>query len=418
VSELNAEAACSPSDIHHARSVPLIIADLDGFIADDLDQRASMHHIRARRPVTVISSTHVAIDGAQYVNFASNNYLGLTHHPRMIAAAENSLRHDGLGSGAAALITGYTTRHAQAEAAIARWKGMQDAVLLPSGYQANLAAVQTLAMLGEKSGGGVRFLIDKLAHASLLDAVRGVSAKFRVFPHNHLAKLKRLLEDAPPLQLQVVLTESIFSMDGDAGDLAGLVDLKTRLSFLLLLDEAHGSGVYGPGGAGYAADLNLQKYVDISIVTLSKAMGSVGGAVCASKNFCEALVNYGRAFIYTTGVPSWIAAAASQAIDVMREEPYRQARVRALARRVRDAANAMGLEIPPGDGPIIPIILGEEKIAIEASSRLAKARLLVPAVRPPTVAKGSSRLRITLSCDHTDGEVDALLQALTDLRPG
>src|SRR4051794_18141256 len=174
-------------------------ADLDSLIADDLAFRASSHQLRSRRVVEHLSPTRVRIDGVEYVNFASNDYLGLSHHPRLIAAAGGSLHSDGLGSGAAALITGYTKRHATAEAAIAAWKGAEDSVLLPSGYQANHAAVQTLAALGEKHG-GARFLLDKLAHASLLDAVRASGAEFRIFPHNHLPKLERLLADAPPDQ--------------------------------------------------------------------------------------------------------------------------------------------------------------------------------------------------------------------------
>jgi 8-amino-7-oxononanoate synthase len=380
-------------------------SDLDALIADELGLRAIASQLRARRPIIPLSSTRVRIGDADYVNFASNNYLGLTHHPRLIAAAKESLRRDGLGSGAAALITGHTATHAQAEADIARWKGTQDAVLLPSGYQANHAAVQTLVALGAKMG-GIRFLIDKLAHASLLDAVRGASAEFRVFPHNHLAKVERLLADAPPNQLQVVLTESIFSMDGDAADLAGLVELKQRRPFILLLDEAHGSGVYGPGGAGYAAELGLAQHVDISVVTLSKSIGCIGGAVCGSTQFCAALVNYGRAYIFSTSVPPWVAAVASEAISIMREEPARAARVRNLARQVRAA---IGLE---GDTPIVPIILGDAARALNASRQLAETGLLVPAVRPPTVPKGSSRLRITFSCDHADAEVKQLLDNL------
>jgi 8-amino-7-oxononanoate synthase len=327
-----------------------------------------------------------------------------------------SAQQDGVGTGAAALITGYTNRHAAAESAIARWKGTQDAVLLPSGYQANHAAVQTLAALGEHRGGGVRFLVDKLAHASLLDAVRGARAELRIFPHNHLAKVQRLLAAAPPEQLQVVVTESIFSMDGDAADLTGLVEIKRHRPFILLLDEAHGSGVYGPAGAGYAAELNLQQNVDITIVTLSKAMGCVGGAVCASKNFCQALVNYGRAFIYSTSIPPMVAAAAQESIAIMRGEPQRQSRVRTLASRVRESLRSIGFEIVQGNSPIIPLILGDDRRAIDASQRLADAGILVPAVRPPTVPKGSSRLRLTLSCEHTDNQVQNLVDGLAEMR--
>ncbi|HEY7115984.1 MAG TPA: aminotransferase class I/II-fold pyridoxal phosphate-dependent enzyme, partial [Tepidisphaeraceae bacterium] len=322
-----------------------IAADLDQLIVEDLALRERDHRLRTRRAVVPLSSTRLAIDGVEYVNFASNNYLGLTHHPRLLATARECLKSDGLGSGAAPLITGYTQRHAQAESAIAHWKGTADAVLLPSGYQANHAAIQTLAALGKKQGGGggTRFLIDKLAHASLLDAVRASDAEFRVFPHNHLGKLERLLRDARSDQLQVVLTESIFSMDGDAADLAGLSELKDRHRFILLLDEAHGSGVYGAAGAGYAAEKGLASRVDVSIVTLSKALGCVGGAVCASKAFCAAVVNHGRAFVYSTALPPVIAAAVSEAIALLREEPWRQSTVRAMAREVRASIEKMGV---------------------------------------------------------------------------
>lgn len=397
------------------RFVAAAASELDEFIATDLAKRAAEQQLRSRRQVEILSATHVRIDGAEYINFASNNYLGLTHHPRLIRAAETNIRAQGIGSGAASLVTGYTQQHRQAEAKIAAWKSAGDAALLPSGYQANLAAVQTLAALGEKRA-GVRFLIDKLAHASLLDAVRATAAPFRIFPHNHLPKLRRLLENAAPGELQVVLTESIFSMDGDSCDLPGLVELKQQFGFTLLVDEAHGSGVYGAAGAGYAAELNLQQHVDISIVTLSKAIGCIGGAVCGSKEFIAAVVNYGRAYIYSTAPPPWVAAVASEAIDVMRDEPQRQARLRDLARELRAQIRKIGLEIPAGDSPIIPIILGDEKTALAAAARLLESGFLIPAIRPPTVAKNASRLRITLSCQHTDAEIARLVSELAKLK--
>jgi len=394
--------------------MPFTPEDLEALISEDLAAREASHQLRVRRALVPISSTHVRCDGVDYVNFASNNYLGLTHHPRLLDAAIQSLRREGLGSGAASLITGYTTTHAQAEARIASWKGAEAAVLLPSGYQANHAVVQTLAALGEQRG-GVRVLLDERVHASLLDAVRGTAAPFRVFPHNHLAKLERLIADAPPDQMQVVVTESIFSMDGDAADLAGLVKLKQTRPFILLLDEAHGSGVYGPGGAGLAAEQHLENDVDVCVVTLSKALGSIGGAVCGSKQFCAALTNYGRAFIYSTAVPSWVAASAKEAIDVLSDEPWRAARVRQLAKQVRGQVASMGLEIPAGDAPIVPMIVGDAQTAVDLSHRMLQAGLLVPAVRPPTVALGSSRLRVTLSCDHTDEEVGRLIETLSEV---
>jgi 8-amino-7-oxononanoate synthase len=379
-----------------------------------LDERRVGQTFRQRRPVRVLDSTHLEVGGQCLVNFASNNYLGLTHHPRVIAAFQNAAATYGVGSGAAALVTGHTDAHASAERAIAKWKGTESGVLLGSGYAANLAAVQMLAAVGGGDHGGphrgVRFLVDKLAHASLIDAVRAVgqgTAKFRVFPHNHLGKLRRLLEEAEPNVLQVVVTESIFSMDGDAADLAGIVALKREFPFLLLLDEAHGSGVYGSGGAGHANEIGLAESVDLSIVTLSKAAGCLGGAVCGSRLLCDAVVNFGRPYVFSTAVPPAVAAAVEAAIGVMTDEPHRQRRVRELARRVRSRVS--GLQ---GDSPIIPIILGDESAALAAAEALKQRGILVVAVRPPTVPKGTSRLRVTVSCDHSDEEVSILSEAV------
>jgi 8-amino-7-oxononanoate synthase len=393
---------------------------------DALARRDESHLLRRRQVTTPLDATHVELDGRRHVNFASNNYLALTHHPRVVQVAREATSRHGAGSGAAALITGYGPAHAAAERRLARWKSSESAVLLPSGYQANLAAVQTLAAIGEMfrpdKPGQPRFLVDKLVHASLVDAVRASGAPFRVFPHNHTAKLRRLLSGADSEQLQVVVTESVFSMDGDAADLEGLAALKRDHAFVLLLDEAHAAGVYGPGGSGLAAERRLQSVVDVSVVTLSKALGVAGGAVCASSVFCDALVNFGRAYIFSTNLPPSSAAAAQAAVDVMADEPWRQARVRDLARSVRARLkSATPFPIPEGDSPIIPIILDDEQAALAASDWLREQGLLVPAVRPPTVPRGGSRLRVTLSCGHTDDEVDQLVDAirrLADARPG
>ncbi len=363
---------------------------------------------RQRRVIVPIDAVHVEIEGRTFINFASNNYLGLTHHPRMIDAVARTSAGYGAGSGASALITGYTPQLATAEQTIARWKQKESAVILPSGYQASHAAVQTFARLGER--GAVRFLIDKLAHASLIDAVRATSQPFRVFPHNNFAKLSRLLDQPDQQQLQVVITESIFSMDGDAADLAGLQQLKRTKPFALLLDEAHGTGTYGPAGAGYAAEIDLADIVDVSVITLSKAMGAAGGAICASSQFIDALANFGRAYIYSTAVPPTIPAAATEAIAIMAQEPWRQQRVRQLAKRVRAELKLVG-----GDSPIIPIILGDAAEALAAARALEQNGLLVVAVRPPTVPPGTSRLRVTLSAAHDDSEVGALIAAIQDL---
>ena len=382
---------------------------------------------RHRRVVRPIDSVHVEIDGVAYVNFSSNNYLGLTHHPRVIEAVRAAAAAFGVGAAASPLITGHTAAHAAAEAALAAWKGTESALLLPSGYQANHAAVQTIVAVAEASGKAARFLVDRLAHASLIDAVRdSARSRLRVFHHNDLDKLQRLLErrndddndarnhenDAASDHFDVVVTESIFSMDGDAAPLRELAALKRKHPFFLLLDEAHGSGVYGAAGAGYAAELGVGDAVDASIVTLSKALGCGGGAICGSQKFCDAVVNFGRAYIYSTSVPTSVAAAGEAAIGVMAREPQRQARVRALATRVRASLAAAGLMVAAGDSPIIPIVFGSEQAALAAAAELDEAELLVLAVRPPTVPRGTSRLRVTLSSEHSDGEVNYLIDRL------
>ena len=367
---------------------------------------------RTRRLITPIDTTHISWQGRRYVNFASNDYLGLAHHPAVIKAVADATGTSGAGSSASALITGYGPAHAEAEEQIASWKGTESAVLLPSGYQANLAAVQTLAAVARESRREIRFLLDKLSHASLIDAVRATGATYRIFPHNHLGKLKRLLCEADATELQVVITESIFSMDGDAADLSGLADLKKTFPFMLMLDEAHASGVYGPDGSGLAAELGLGDIVDVAVITLSKAIGSGGGAVCGSRTFCEALINFARAYIYSTSLPPALAAAAVASIAIMKQEPQHQQRVRLLARRVRQGLKKASWELPAGDSPIIPLLLGTESAALQAAEGLLSDGLFVLAIRPPTVPRGSSRLRVTLSSSHTDEEADLLVREL------
>jgi 8-amino-7-oxononanoate synthase len=376
-----------------------------------LQSRQERGLLRQLATVRPLDATHVEIDGRKLVNFSSNNYLGLSHHPRLADAVGSAVRAAGFGSGAAALISGHTEVHRSAEIALAKWKQTEAAVLLPSGYQANCAAVQTIAAIAREGGRQARFLVDKLVHASILDAVTASESPMRVFPHNHLPKLRRLLQGGGEF-LDVVATESIFSMDGDAADLPGLAALKKEFPFVFLLDEAHASGVYGPEGAGLAHALGLQEAVDVSIVTLSKALGGAGGAICATRAFCDAVINFGRAFIFTTNVPAAAAVAAEAALRVLHEEPQRRERLAELSRRVRAELGTAGVTIPQGDSPIICCILGTEEAALAASEELRREGLLVGAVRPPTVAPGSSRLRATLCSQHTDAEVDQLITAV------
>lgn len=386
----------------------------DSPIESELNRLQDAHLLRTRHISRPIDATHIERNGRVLINFASNSYLGLTHHPRVISAATEALQRDGAGSGAAPLITGYSPAHAELEKTIAKWKGTEAAVILPSGYQANLALIQTAAAIGQL-GKGIRFLIDKLSHASLIDAVQLSGAPYRVFPHNGLAKLRRLLEDAPADQLQVVVTESIFSMDGDAADLQGLVRLKAEFQFMLILDEAHATGIFGPSGNGLAAERGATGDVDASVITFSKSLGTAGAAVCGSNLFCQMLVNHARAYLFSTSPPPATMAATQASIEVIQSEPQRIARLSDITGQMREAIGRMGCTIPDGEAPIIPLIFNSEEAALAAAQHLEEDGLLVVAIRPPTVPRCSSRLRITLCCEHTDSDLQRLCDCLRKL---
>jgi 8-amino-7-oxononanoate synthase len=392
--------------------------DLHDLLTVALDDLRTADRYRQRRPVKVLDAVHVEVDGRRYINFASNNYLGLSHHPEILNAVRQATESAGWGSGAAPLITGCTEFHAEAEKAIAAWKGMENALLFPSGFQANQAAISGMAAVAASQGRPIRFFLDKLSHASLIDAVRATGQWWRTFPHNDIGRLRKLLAEQEPDGICVVITESIFSMDGDAAELRQIASLKRDIPFVFVLDEAHGSGVFGNNGSGLATELGVADTVDLAILTLSKALGGVGGAVCGSNQWCDAIVNFARPYIFSTSLPAAAAAAARAAISVMRTEPHRQNRVRELARNVRTRLAERGITIPAGDSPIIPVILGDERTAMEASGKLREKGILVPAIRPPSVPRGSSRLRITLSCEHSDEEVKSVVEALAEVLKG
>lgn len=391
---------------------------LDQLIAHALDGRRSVHQFRQRRCVDPIDAVRVRVGSQELVNFCSNDYLGLATRYR-----DAVLSRIAYGAGASGLICGYTSEHVLAETELARWKGTESSILLPSGYQANLAAVQTLHAISEASGRGIRFIVDRLVHASLIDAIRQVEgwvgkSMTRVFPHNDVAKVRRLLEQSDPNETQVVVTESIFSMDGDAGDLENIAQLKSRYDFILLVDEAHATGLYGPDGAGLVSQLRLHEQVDVTITTLSKALGLVGGAVCGKQSLIESVINFGRAYIYSTSTPPLFASATRDSIRICRQEPNRRKRVLSLSRQVRSDLQEGGIDLFPGDSPIIPVLFHEESRAMEAARQLEDQGLLVLPVRPPTVPRGTSRLRITLSCEHSDSQVDQLIRAVLRIVSG
>jgi 8-amino-7-oxononanoate synthase len=350
------------------------------------DETAALGRWRDVRPLAGGPGVaKVLPDGRAVVSFASNDYLGLTGHPKVVAAAHDALTTWGAGSGSARLIVGARPIHDEVERALARWKATARALLFPTGFAANLGV---LSAFGTE---GTTIYSDELNHASIVDGCRLARAETRVFPHSDLRELERMLSGANEA---IVVSDSVFSMDGDVAEVDGLVELTARHGALLVLDEAH--AVLGP-------PIPAADHV-IRVGTLSKFLGSAGGFVAAAAPFVDFLINNSRPFIFTTAGSPADAAAALAAVELLRsdEGDRLRAKLRANIDRFR----------PGHPSPIVPVVIGDDRAAVDAAARLLDDGFLVPAIRPPSVAPGSARLRVTLSALHTDDEIDALSAAL------
>ena len=362
----------------------------------------SLH--RQLREIGTAQGPEVQIVGRRLVNFSSNDYLGLAADPILRQAAIAAIEEFGVGAGASRLVSGTQSPHVALETTLAKWKRAQAAISFGSGYA---AAVGTLPALASKQD---VILLDKLCHAALIDGARLSGATLRVFPHNHLGKLESHLEWARqehPQARVLVVTESIFSMDGDRAPLRELIELKKRFRALLLLDEAHAIGVIGPHGRGLAAELGLESQIDLQMGTLSKSLGVSGGYVCGSRSLVDWLINRARSFIFSTAPPPALAAAATAAICFLASAEG-EARRQTLWRRIVQLRKIL----PDGDAgfgragaAIIPWMIGDEQSALDLARALQGEGFLVPAIRYPTVARGAARLRITLSACHSEAQV-------------
>jgi 8-amino-7-oxononanoate synthase len=394
-----------------------------GQIRHDLRRLEEQHLLRGLR-VAEPSGPMVRIERRACVNLASNDYLGLAHHPRLRQAAIAAIEQDGTGAGASRLVVGHRSAHTRVEERFARFKHAAAALLCPTGYMANLAALTALA------GPGDLICLDKLNHASLIDAARASGATIRVFPHLDYAKLARLLQRSPRTKgrehrlpehpsRRFIVTDSVFSMDGDTANLPALCDLADHYDAILVVDEAHATGVLGVTGAGLAELQGVLGRIDVVVSTASKALGGLGGIITAPREVIDWLVNRARSFIYTTAVPPAQAAAIEAALDVVRDEPWRRQRVLSLAARLRQELTRLGSLAPlpaPNDAqpvtPIVPLITGSVERALSLSAHLQTRGFYAPAIRPPTVAPGAARVRLSLRADLEDGMIDRLVKAL------
>ena len=381
-------------------------------LAAGLDERSAAGRAR-RRPLVAGRSqgtTRVVVDGDERIAFCSNDYLGLADHPAVVDACMAALGRWGVGSGASHLVSGHTAEHHALEQELAALTGRPRAVLFSTGYMANLAVVRALA------GRGDLVLEDRLNHASLIDAGLASGARFRRYPHADAAAVEARLAASSAAPRKLVVTDGVFSMDGDVAPLAALASACARHGALLHVDDAHGFGVLGPRGLGSveAAGLDVDAVPSL-MCTFGKALGTFGAFVAGPEALVESLAQTAREHVYTTAVPPAFAAATRAALAVARDEPWRRERVLRLAAEFRAGAEALGLRLPASQTPIQPVIAGDERAALAMSAALFDAGFFVPAIRPPTVPAGSSRLRFTFSAAHRDEDVERLLAALATL---
>lgn len=377
---------------------------------------------RKLRTVTQTEGSTLWVDGQAYLSFSSNDYLGYARHPRVIAAAKEVLDHWGVGATSSRLISGTSINHQDLESALAAFLGQESALVFPSGYMTNLGVVTSLV------GPGDAIVADRLCHASLIDAARLSGARLLVYKHADAGEAEKALKRAQSFRHRLLVTESLFSMDGDLAPLDELLDLAGRYDAISLVDEAHALGVFGAGfvrkgerakgrkGDVIFADSPIRPLADATVVvgTLSKALGSQGGFVAGSHDLIDTLINKARSFIFTTGLSPVCVAAAHAALSLVQEEEAPRTRVLRLATRLRESLNKEGWNTLKSVSHIVPLRIGEVEETLRLAEALWQKGIYAPAIRPPTVHAGECRLRFSITAEHQDADIDRLLTVLKE----
>jgi glycine C-acetyltransferase len=378
------------------------------FLDEALDQlRADGLYRRLR--VLAGEQAHAArFDGRDVINLSSNNYLGLTTHPALREAAIRAVRELGAGSGSVRTIAGTMELHMELERRIAAFKHTEAAVVFQSGFAANAGTVA--AILGKED----LILSDELNHASIIDGARLSRAAIKVFPHRDTAALQRLLEETASVKRRLVITDGVFSMDGDVAPLREIAALAREHGAIMMVDDAHSSGVLGRNGRGTIDHFDLHGQVDIQVGTLSKAIGVLGGYVCGSKNLIEFLYHRARPFLFSTSHPPAVAAACVAALDVLEREPERIERLWSNTKRFKAGLERLGFDTGSSETPITPILVGEAETAMKFSDLAFERGVFAQGIGFPTVAKGRARLRTIVTATHGEEELDRALEILGD----
>jgi 8-amino-7-oxononanoate synthase len=363
-----------------------------------------------RRHLTVVDEVlpegRVRVGGRVLLNLSSNDYLGLSRDPRLVAAVKKAAARWGVGAGASRLVAGHLALHEAVEARLADFKGTGAAVIFSTGYMANVGAIAALVGPGDEVFG------DRLNHASIYDGIRLSGADLRRYPHRDLKRLKQLLQKAAPGRKRLIITDSVFSVDGDLAPLAELAALKEKYGAWLMIDEAHATGVLGPGGAGLAEALGLTSRVDIHMGTFSKALGTLGGYVAGDKGLIDYLHNRARAFIYSTAMAPPLLGAIEAALEIVAREPERRHFLLREAERFRRGLAAAGLDTLGSETQIVPVLTGDNARTMEFAGRLKARGLLAVGLRPPTVPPGRARVRFSLSAAHSPEDLARALEII------
>jgi 8-amino-7-oxononanoate synthase len=392
----------------HQQQLPMV-NDMQQRLREELAEIESAGLWRRLRQLDSAQGVRINLEGRELLNFSSNDYLGLANDPILKRAASKAIEEFGAGSGSARLICGSQSPHHQLENALAAFKGTESAICFSSGYAAALGVLPVVV------GEGDTVIIDKLVHASLIDGVRLSGAKLRVFKHNNLEDLERILQWAARREGHIlVITESVFSMDGDLAPILNLVELKEKYGAWLMVDEAHATGLFGKGRRGLIEEFGVGDRVDIQMGTLGKALGSAGGYICGSQQLVDLLINRARSFVFSTAPVPAQAAAAKAAVDWVQtgEAEFARTRLWGLVDQLKNGLIQRGWQLPVVRSAILPLIIGNESDAANLSDYLIAEGVFVPAIRYPTVPRGEARLRITVSAAHSPEDVSQLLEAL------
>lgn len=380
----------------------MVMADL----APSLQALKEQHLYRQRRVIEGPQGASVQIDGKRHLNFCSNDYLGLANHPELIRALQRGAERFGAGSGSAHLVCGHSQAHHELEEALAEWTGRERALLFSTGYMANVGVISALLSRGD------RVFEDRLNHASLIDGGMLSGARFQRYPHGDVAALsQKIPDDAAGRTL--IITDGVFSMDGDGAPLSALAELAQQKRAWLMVDDAHGFGVLGQTGGGLIQQLGLRSdQVPILVGTFGKAFGTFGAFVAGDEHLIETLIQRARAYIYTTAPPPAVIEATRTSLRLVQRASERREKLTELIRQFRLGAEQLGLNLMPSQTPIQPVLAPGNEVVLHASEALLKQRILVSAIRSPTVPKGQERLRVTLTAAHSAEQVDCLLDVL------